>query len=221
MALTVSDRSLGKRGDNGATNAFVKPRWGKVPQRVRLHVLWNPTGDTLNKAYLEECLETGDDSSCSPSEKKHQTERQDNRKEMGLREHAGREPACHNWFRELRLSIRWWTVVRQDVAVNDACVSWRQEDLSMKMAVTTTTHHSYTWCCVAQDSTALQEYSDPGPCARWEPPARSKIKKTGTFFRRGNIPNSPRVTSPYPKMGTTPYLCGRFQDQEVDAELHQ
>ena len=54
--------------------------------------------------------------------KKHQTESQVNRKEMGLREHAGREPACRNWFRELRLSFRWWTVVWQDVAVNDACV---------------------------------------------------------------------------------------------------
>ena len=54
-----------------------------------------------------------------PNEKKHQTERQDKRKEMGLRAHAGREPACRNWFRELRLSFRWWTVVRQDAC---ACV---------------------------------------------------------------------------------------------------
>ena len=58
---------------------------GEVPQRVRLHVLWNPTSDTLNKTYLEERFYTGDDSSRSPSEKNHQTERQDNRKETGLR----------------------------------------------------------------------------------------------------------------------------------------
>ena len=85
---------------------------------------------------------------------------------MGLREHAGREPACRNWFRELRL-FRWWTAVRQDVAANDVCVLPGSKKLSMKMAVTTTTHHSYTWCCVAQVSTALQEYSDPGPCTKW------------------------------------------------------
>ena len=112
-----------EHGDNGATPALLSPR--EREKRLKepdLHVFWIPTGDILKKAYLEECLCTGDDSSCSPSEKKHQTEKPDIRKEMGLREHAGREPACRNWFRQLRLSFRWWTVFGQDVAVNDACV---------------------------------------------------------------------------------------------------
>ena len=39
-----------------------------------------------------------------------------------LRVRSGRKSVCHNWFRELRLSYRWWTVIRQNVAVNDACV---------------------------------------------------------------------------------------------------
>ena len=49
--LTVSSRSLRQRGDN----------------------LWNPDGAKVHQivAYLEEWLYTGDDSSCSPSEKKH------------------------------------------------------------------------------------------------------------------------------------------------------
>ena len=37
-------------------------------------------------------------------------------------------------------------------------------------------------------------------------------------------PNSPKVTSPYTRMVTTPYLCGRFQDQELQqpyVEVHQ
>ena len=36
---------------------------GNASQRARLHVFWIPTGDTLNKAYLEECLYAGGDSS--------------------------------------------------------------------------------------------------------------------------------------------------------------
>ena len=119
--LTISSRSLRTRGDNGATPALVKPRWGKVPQRARLHVFWIPTGDTLHKAYLEEWLETGDDSSCSPSEKKT-SDREAGQSQRDGPEHAGRRPACRDRFRELRLSSRWWTVVRQDAAANDVCV---------------------------------------------------------------------------------------------------
>ena len=45
------------------------PDVGNAPQREWLHEFWNSTGDTWHKAYLEECLNTGDDSTCSPSEK--------------------------------------------------------------------------------------------------------------------------------------------------------
>ena len=50
--------------------------------QVARGVLWVPTGDTLNKAYLEEWLSAGGDSS---EEQTHWTEKQDNRKEMGLK----------------------------------------------------------------------------------------------------------------------------------------
>ena len=59
-----------------------------------------------------------------------------------------------------------------------------------------------------------------GPCARGEPPACGNKTKTGLFFRRGTIPNSPGVTSPYSQLDTPSYLCRRFHDQEADAELH-
>ena len=39
-----------------------------------------------------------------------------------------------------------------------------------------------------------------------------------TCFRRGTTPNSPRVTSPYPQLGTTSYLCGRYQDHMHEAK---
>ena len=38
-------------------------RKGNASQRARLHVFWIPTGDTLNKAYLEEWPYVGGDSS--------------------------------------------------------------------------------------------------------------------------------------------------------------
>ena len=33
-----------------------------------MHVFWIPTGDTLRKAYLEECQRVGDGSKCDPGE---------------------------------------------------------------------------------------------------------------------------------------------------------
>ena len=85
MALTVSFRDVRKRGGNGATPALVKPRCGKCFTENMTARIWIPNGDTLHKVYLEKCLQTGDDSTCSPSEKKHQTEKQDNRRETGLK----------------------------------------------------------------------------------------------------------------------------------------
>ena len=53
---------------NGATHALVKPGWEKcTPASMTARVV--EAGDTLHKVYLEECLYTGDDSTCSPSEK--------------------------------------------------------------------------------------------------------------------------------------------------------
>ena len=90
----------------------------------------------------------------------------------------------------------------------------------MKMAVTTTTHHSYTWCCVAQVSTALQEYSDPGQCARWEPTERDSFETIRERSSEELQLKIQRVTSPYPQLSTTSDLCGWFQDHGVDAELN-
>ena len=54
--------------------------------------------------------------------------------------HSCQKCVCHNWFRELCLSDRWW----QNVAVNDACVPfWRHEHRPITMAIATTAHQTY------------------------------------------------------------------------------
>ena len=64
------------------------------------------------------------------------------------RVHAGREHMWCNWFRESRSGSEKRHRDRRQRTF------WRHEHLSMKMAVATTTHHSYTLCCVIRISIA-------------------------------------------------------------------
>ena len=61
--LTVSSRSFRERGGNSATPTLFRVPEVNASQRARPHVFWIPTGEPLNKVYLEEWLYAGGDSS--------------------------------------------------------------------------------------------------------------------------------------------------------------
>ena len=74
MVLIASSKNLRKRDVNGATPALLKPRCEKcTSQSMTARIFGFQRATLLHKAYLEKCLYTGDESTCSPSEKKHQT----------------------------------------------------------------------------------------------------------------------------------------------------
>ena len=101
----------------------------------------------------------------------------------------------------------------------------------MKMAVATSTHHSYTLCCVIQVSTArgagalvvarsfalaivtMQVKFVSSKPMRIPVLGNQCAKPNGKHVRfhfevdsrGGTTPNAPKVTSPYPQMGTIPY----------------
>ena len=58
-----------------------------------MHAFCTPIGDTLRKAYHEECQQIGEDSKCSRRES-NDSQKQDN-KEAG-QQRLGTDPSCRN-----------------------------------------------------------------------------------------------------------------------------